>query len=137
MPHPAILLDLQYLPCLQYWSKLAAYSTVYIEQHENFVKSSYRTAVISLESMDHFAYLFPLPKVKMSNKISDKSPYPNKTTGALDTGIVSVRLMGMHRIGTIMLINWHLTLKQKPLPFLNLITNSFKQSINSSTSIPK
>ena len=42
MPHRAILLDLQYLPCLQYWSKLTAYPTIYLEQHENFVKSSYR-----------------------------------------------------------------------------------------------
>jgi len=41
MPHP-ILLDLQYLPCLQYWTKLLAHPTVYLEQHENFVKSSYR-----------------------------------------------------------------------------------------------
>jgi len=42
MPHPAILLDLQYLPCLQYWSKFTQFETIYLEQHENFVKSSYR-----------------------------------------------------------------------------------------------
>jgi len=42
MPHPTILLDLQYLPCLQYWTKFIQYKTVLLEQHENFVKSSYR-----------------------------------------------------------------------------------------------
>lgn len=38
----SILLDLQYLPPLQYWTKLSTYPTVHIEQHEHFIKSSYR-----------------------------------------------------------------------------------------------
>lgn len=40
--HTAILLDLQYLPPLQYWTKLVAYEIIYLEQHEHFIKSSYR-----------------------------------------------------------------------------------------------
>jgi hypothetical protein len=37
-----ILLELQYLPCIQYMSKFLAYDTVHIEQHENYLKGSYR-----------------------------------------------------------------------------------------------
>jgi len=40
--HTAILLDLQYLPPLQYWTKLLTYETIHLEQHEHFLKSSYR-----------------------------------------------------------------------------------------------
>ena len=37
-----ILLELQYLPPIQYFSKLMMYSVVLIEQHENYLKGSYR-----------------------------------------------------------------------------------------------
>ena len=36
------LLELHYLPCVQYFSKLAHYPVVYIEQQENYQKGSYR-----------------------------------------------------------------------------------------------
>lgn len=38
----AVLLELQYLPCVQYFSKLAHYPVVYIEAEENYQKGSYR-----------------------------------------------------------------------------------------------
>lgn len=38
----AALLELHYLPCIQYFSKLVHYPTVYIEQWENYQKGSYR-----------------------------------------------------------------------------------------------
>jgi len=38
----AILLELQYLPSIQYVTKLLQYPTVWIEQHENYSKGSYR-----------------------------------------------------------------------------------------------
>ncbi len=37
-----ILLDLQYLPPVRYFSKLAASPVVFLEQHEHYVKGSYR-----------------------------------------------------------------------------------------------
>lgn len=37
-----ILLDLQYLPPIQYFSKWVKYEEVWIEQHENYLKGSYR-----------------------------------------------------------------------------------------------
>lgn len=40
--HRAILLELQYLPPVQYFAKLARYERVWIEQHEHYVKGSYR-----------------------------------------------------------------------------------------------
>ncbi len=42
MPPDAVLLELHYLPCIQYFSKLAHYPVVYIEQQENYQKGSYR-----------------------------------------------------------------------------------------------
>ncbi|MCB0579270.1 MAG: WbqC family protein [Phaeodactylibacter sp.] len=38
----AVLLELHYLPCIQYFSKLARYPAAYIEQWENYQKGSYR-----------------------------------------------------------------------------------------------
>ncbi len=38
----AALLELHYLPCIRYFSKLAHYPVVYIEQQENYQKGSYR-----------------------------------------------------------------------------------------------
>ena len=38
----AILLELQYLPSIQYVTKLLQYPTVWMEQHENYSKGSYR-----------------------------------------------------------------------------------------------
>ncbi|MCO6480288.1 MAG: WbqC family protein [Phaeodactylibacter sp.] len=38
----AVLLELHYLPCVQYFSKLAHYPVVYIEAEENYQKGSYR-----------------------------------------------------------------------------------------------
>ena len=37
-----VLLEIQYLPPVQYFSKLASQPVVYLEQHEHYVKSSYR-----------------------------------------------------------------------------------------------
>ncbi len=37
-----ILLELQYLPPVQYFSRLASYPVVYLEQHEHYAKGSYR-----------------------------------------------------------------------------------------------
>ncbi len=38
----AILFELHYLPCIRYFSTLAHYPEVYIEQQENYQKGSYR-----------------------------------------------------------------------------------------------
>lgn len=38
----SILLELQYLPSIQFVSKLFQYETVYLEQNENYVKGTYR-----------------------------------------------------------------------------------------------
>ncbi len=37
-----LLIDLQYLPCLEYFSQLLQADTIYLEAHENFQKQSYR-----------------------------------------------------------------------------------------------
>ncbi|MFN7120128.1 MAG: WbqC family protein [Saprospiraceae bacterium] len=39
---PNILLEVQYLPPVQYFSKLLHYHTIYIEAHEHYAKGSYR-----------------------------------------------------------------------------------------------
>ena len=42
MPQEGILLELHYLPCIQYFSKWYSHKSVCIEQHENYSKGSYR-----------------------------------------------------------------------------------------------
>lgn len=42
MQHAAILLELQYLPPVQYMSKLVHYPIVFIEAQEHYLKASYR-----------------------------------------------------------------------------------------------
>ena len=37
-----LLIDLQYLPCLEYFSQLLKHDIIYLEAHENFQKQSYR-----------------------------------------------------------------------------------------------
>ena len=41
-PHSSILLSIQYLPSIQYFTKLVNYEQVWIEQHEHYQKGSYR-----------------------------------------------------------------------------------------------
>lgn len=40
--HDTILLELQYLPPVQYWAKLVQYPNVWLERSEHYVKGSYR-----------------------------------------------------------------------------------------------
>lgn len=42
LPQKKLLLELHYLPCVQYFSKLAHYPVVYLEHKENYQKGSYR-----------------------------------------------------------------------------------------------
>jgi hypothetical protein len=42
MPTTGAVIDLHYLPCLEYFACLLKYSNVYIEAHENYQKQSYR-----------------------------------------------------------------------------------------------
>ncbi len=41
-PHNRCLIELHYLPCIQYMCKFLLYDEVIIEQHENYQKRSYR-----------------------------------------------------------------------------------------------
>jgi hypothetical protein len=36
------ILELHYLPCIQYFTKICYHSTIWIEQHEHYIKRSYR-----------------------------------------------------------------------------------------------
>ncbi|MDO1450299.1 WbqC family protein [Rhodocytophaga aerolata] len=42
MPAKSAVVELQYLPCLEYFACLLKYDTVYIEAHEHYQKQSYR-----------------------------------------------------------------------------------------------
>ncbi len=38
----AALIELHYLPCIQYFTKICQYPTIWLEQHEHYIKRSYR-----------------------------------------------------------------------------------------------
>jgi hypothetical protein len=51
LSHPGkmnLLIDLQYLPCLEYFAHLLRADIVYLEAHENFQKQSYRNRCVIL-----------------------------------------------------------------------------------------
>lgn len=59
-----ILLDLQYLPPIQYFSKLYSYDEVHIEQHENYIKGSYRNRAYIASANGKLRLSIPLEKGK-------------------------------------------------------------------------
>lgn len=62
--HNAILLELQYLPCIQYFTKITSYNEVYIEQHEHYTKGSYRNRTHIASANGLLALSIPLLKGK-------------------------------------------------------------------------
>ncbi len=42
MQNNSIIIELHYLPCIEYFGYLSKYKTVFIEKHEHYVKQSYR-----------------------------------------------------------------------------------------------
>ncbi len=59
-----ILLELHYLPTIQYISKLIHYPTIYIEQHEHYVKGTYRNRCYIAEANGLLRLSIPLEKGK-------------------------------------------------------------------------
>ncbi|HHS95558.1 MAG TPA: hypothetical protein ENJ45_03130 [Phaeodactylibacter sp.] len=59
-----ILLDLHYLPCVQYMSKFLQYDAVVIEQHEHYSKGSYRNRCYLAAANDPLLLSIPLIKGK-------------------------------------------------------------------------
>ena len=62
--YSTILLELQYLPSVQYFSKLLAYEQVYLEAQENYVKGSYRNRAHIADSHGVQRLSIPLQKGK-------------------------------------------------------------------------
>ena len=59
-----IILELQYLPPLQYFTKFVKYEQVSIEQHENYIKGSYRNRCYIYGSHGPLRLSIPLLKGK-------------------------------------------------------------------------
>ncbi len=60
----AILLELQYLPPVQYFTKLLHYPTVYLEAHEHYQKGSYRNRALIAGANGELRLSIPLEKGK-------------------------------------------------------------------------
>ncbi len=60
----SILLELHYLPCIQYFSKLLQYECTVIEQHENYIKGGYRNRTYIAAANGPLALSIPLQKGK-------------------------------------------------------------------------
>lgn len=59
-----ILLELHYLPPIHYFSKLLQYQTIYIEQHEHYVKGTYRNRCYIAAAHGLLRLSIPLEKGK-------------------------------------------------------------------------
>ena len=57
-----ILLSTAYFAPVRYFTKLAAYSEIYIEQHENFIKQTYRNRVVILGANGTIPLIIPVEK---------------------------------------------------------------------------
>jgi hypothetical protein len=57
-----ILLSTAYFAPVRYFSKLVAYPDIYVEQHENFIKQSYRNRAVILGSNGPIALIVPVKK---------------------------------------------------------------------------
>ena len=66
-----ILLCTAYFAPIRYFSKLAAYPEIYIEQHENFIKQTYRNRTVILGANGPISLIVPVEKGR-SQKIKIK-----------------------------------------------------------------
>ena len=62
MAHPCILLSTAYFAPIRYFSKLAVYPEIYIEQHENFIKQTYRNRTVILGANGSISLIVPVEK---------------------------------------------------------------------------
>lgn len=61
-PDTSILLSTAYFAPIRYFSKLAEYSNIYIEQHEHFIKQTYRNRMIILGANGPISLIVPVEK---------------------------------------------------------------------------
>jgi hypothetical protein len=66
-----ILLSTAYFAPVRYFSKLAAYPEIYIEQHENFIKQTYRNRAVILGANGPISLIVPVEKGR-SQKVKIK-----------------------------------------------------------------
>lgn len=60
--HSGILLSTAYFAPIRYFSKLAAYPEIHIEQHENFIKQTYRNRTVILGANGQIPLIVPVEK---------------------------------------------------------------------------
>lgn len=60
--HPSILLSTAYFAPIRYFSKLISYPEIYIEQHENFIKQTYRNRAVILAANGPVSLIVPVEK---------------------------------------------------------------------------
>ena len=68
----SILLSTAYFSPIQYFSKLASFPEIYIEQHENFIKQTYRNRTVILGANGPISLIVPVVKGRQQKiKIKD------------------------------------------------------------------
>jgi hypothetical protein len=60
--HPSILLSTAYFAPIRYFSKILVYPEIYIEQHENFIKQTYRNRTVILGANGPVSLIVPVEK---------------------------------------------------------------------------
>jgi len=70
--HSVILLSTAYFAPIRYFSKLASYPEIFIEQHENFIKQTYRNRTVILGANGPISLIVPVVKGRAQKiKIKD------------------------------------------------------------------
>lgn len=68
-----ILLSTAYFAPIRYFSKLIAYPEIYIEQHENFIKQTYRNRAVILGANGPVSLIVPVEKGRGQKKTEIKN----------------------------------------------------------------
>ena len=71
MKQNAVLIDLHYLPCLEYFTLLLKFDTIIIEAHEHFQKQSYRNRCYINGANNIQSLIVPVCKGSQKTKIKD------------------------------------------------------------------
>ncbi len=91
LPSDNAVIELSYLPNVQYFSKFLLYKSVFVEQHENYLKSSYRNRCYIAGPNGQHRLSIPLKKGKNERQkiqeveIAFNEPWPHQHWQAIQS----------------------------------------------------
>jgi len=149
MSKKVVLLELHYLPSIEYFSYIYHFDTIYIEAQENYQKQSYRNRCKIKGANKIESLIVPIQHRKYQKITDVKIDYNQKWMGVHKRAIMSAYgnapffdyfsqdLLGVYRVGYNKLFDLNMALLTKCLELLGIhreikFTDSFDKSIKNS-----